>query len=142
HHLEAARSFAQRTIELAEKVRMIEYVGMAKTNLAWCAWREGNYDEVEKLGSEALELWHGMKDPYSFDWMALLPMIAAAVERDQSEQAITLARGLFPENQHPIDDAVMSAFRLAIDLWDKTDQTAAAAQLQAALQTAEQLRYL
>ena len=74
--------------------------------------------------------------------MALLPMIAAAVERDQSEQAITLARGLFPENQHPIDDAVMSAFRLAIDLWDKTDQTAAAAQLQAALQTAEQLRYL
>ena len=72
------RTEAEKTLVLAEELKMVEYVAMAKASLAWVAWREKNEVEAEKLASEALELWHGMEDPYSMDWMALWPLIAIA----------------------------------------------------------------
>ena len=70
--------YAVRSLELTSKLAMVEYVAMAKAGLAWVAWRKNNSEEAELLGREALELWHGMEDPYSFDWMALWPLIAVS----------------------------------------------------------------
>jgi hypothetical protein len=121
---------------------MVEYVAMAKANLAWVAWKQSQLDDCEKLGTEALELWHGMEDPYSFDWMALFPLMATALARQQIESALKFAEGLFLESQHPIDDDVMSATRQAIDSWKKGDAVLAESQMQAALETAEQQHYI
>jgi len=63
---------------------------MAKASLAWTAWREKDDAQAEKLATEALELWHGMDDPYSFDWMALWPLIAIAFARQDIARAIDL----------------------------------------------------
>ena len=73
------RTEAEKTLVLAAELKMVEYVAMAKASLAWVAWREKNEVEAEKLATEALELWHGMDDPYGFDWMALWPLIAIAL---------------------------------------------------------------
>jgi tetratricopeptide (TPR) repeat protein len=141
-YLDQTRAQAERALELARKLEMIEYVAMAKANLAWVAWKEIRLDDCEKFGREALELWHGMDDPYSFDWMALWPLIATAMARKQIEDAVKLAEGLFPDSQHPIDDEVMSATKQAIDSWRKGDQTLSASQMQRALETAEHHRYI
>src|SRR5439155_633776 len=58
------RTDAEKTCELATKLGMVEYIAMADTNLAWVTWRQENYAEAEKLATDALELWHGMDDPY------------------------------------------------------------------------------
>jgi hypothetical protein len=68
----------ETNFELATKLGMVEYIAMAKANLAWVAWREEDHAEAEKLATEALDLWHGMDDPYGFDWMAVWPLIAIA----------------------------------------------------------------
>ena len=40
---------AEKTLALAEELKMVEYVAMAKATLAWVAWREKN----ESGGGEA-----------------------------------------------------------------------------------------
>ena len=106
---------AKRTLELATKLGMVEYVAMAKASLAWVAWRQEDYPEAEKLATEALELWHGMDDPYGFDWMALWPLIAIALHRQDSSAAIGFARGLLAENQHPLPETLLNAVQKACD---------------------------
>jgi hypothetical protein len=91
------RTEAEKTLVLAAELKMVEYVAMAKASLAWVAWRHKNEVEAEKLATEALELWHGMDDPYGFDWMALWPLIAIALHRQDSSAAIGFARGLLAE---------------------------------------------
>ncbi|HEY6070759.1 MAG TPA: tetratricopeptide repeat protein, partial [Chthoniobacterales bacterium] len=140
--LEKARTFAEETLELATKIGMTEYVAMAKATLAWVAWKQKRQDDCEKLGNEALELWHEMDDPYSFDWMALWPLIATALEQKQIAHAIKLAEGLFPDSQHPIDEEVMAATKRAIDSWKNGDAPAAESQVREALQTAERHHYI
>ena len=115
---------------------------MAKANLAWVAWKQTRFDDCKKLGDEALELWHGMEDPYSFDWMALWPLIATALARKQVDRAVKFAEGLFPDSQHPIHEEVMSATRQAIDSWKNGEAALAATQMQNAFRAAERHHYI
>ena len=115
---------------------------MAKANLAWVAWRQENYAEAEKIATKALDLWHGMDDPYGFDWMALLPLMATTLARKQIENAIKHAQGLFPSNQHPINDEVLSATKHAIESWNNDQIDLAASQLQSALAVAKRHHYI
>jgi predicted ATPase/class 3 adenylate cyclase len=142
HHLDQARSYAIRTLELATKIGMVEYVAMASANLAWVAWREANHAETEKLGSEALRLWHGMEDPYSFDWMALWPLIALASSRKDIARAIDHARGLLVEQQHPLPEPLTAATRKAIKSWENNQPEKASLDLELAIQTAEKFGQL
>ncbi|HEX4639534.1 MAG TPA: adenylate/guanylate cyclase domain-containing protein [Chthoniobacterales bacterium] len=136
--VDLTNEFANQTLAVASKLQMAEYVAMAKASLAWCALKEQRFDDCEKLGTEALELWHGMEDPYSFDWMALFPLMATALTGKQIE----FAEGLFVESQHPIDDEVMAATKLAIDSWKKGDAVLAESQMQTALKIAEEHHYI
>jgi class 3 adenylate cyclase/tetratricopeptide (TPR) repeat protein len=133
---------AKRTLELATKLGMVEYVAMAKASLAWVAWRQEDYPEAEKLATEALELWHGMDDPYGFDWMALWPLIAIALHRQDSSAAIGFARGLLAENQHPLPETLLNAVQKACDQWQNGGQENATADLVSAMGVARELSYL
>jgi class 3 adenylate cyclase/tetratricopeptide (TPR) repeat protein len=142
HHLEQARSCATRTLELATKIGMVEYVAMANANLAWVAWSEDKQAETEKLGSEALRLWHGMEDPYSFDWMALWPLIALAFSRKDIARAIDYARGLLAEQQHPLPEPLTATTQKAIESWENNQPEKASLDLELALQMAEKFGQL
>ena len=133
---------AEKTCELATKLGMVEYIAMAKANLAWVAWRQENHPEAEKLATEALELWHGMEDPYGFDWMALWPLIAIALHRKDSSAAIGFARGLLAENQHPLPETLLNPIRKACDEGQNGVQENATSDLASAIGLARELRYL
>ena len=121
---------------------MVEYIAMAKASLAWVAWRQEDHPEAERLASEALELWHGMDDPYGFDWMALCPLIAIALHRQNSGAAIGFARGLLAENQHPLPEKLLNPIRKACDEWQNGAQEIATADLASAMKVARELSYL
>jgi class 3 adenylate cyclase len=136
------RTVAEKTLELATKLGMVEYIAMAKANLAWVAWRQNDDAEAEKLATEALELWHGMDDPYCFDWMALWPLIAIALHRRDSSAAIGCARGLLAENQHPLPETLLNGVRKACDQWQNGAREIATADLVSAMGVARELCYL
>ena len=121
---------------------MVEYVAMAKASLAWVAWREKDEVEAEKLASEALELWHGMEDPYGMDWMALWPLIAIAFARKDIGRAIELATGLLEDNQHPSPEKLSAVVRKSCEEWRNGVQEKAASALAEAIKIAEELHYI
>jgi tetratricopeptide (TPR) repeat protein len=136
------RTEAEKTLEIATKLGMVEYIAMAKANLAWVAWRQENYAEAEKIATKALDLWHGMDDPYGFGWMALWPLIAIALHRQDSSAAIGFARGLLAENQHPLPETLLNAIRKACDEWQNGAQENATADLSSTMRLARELSYL
>ena len=115
---------------------------MAKANLAWVAWRQRNNVDAEKLGKEALQLWHAMPDPYGVDWMALWPLIAIALNRKDVIRAVELARGLLIENQHPMPEKLHIVTSETIKEWQNGAKKAASSNLEAAVQLATELHYL
>jgi ATP/maltotriose-dependent transcriptional regulator MalT len=136
------RTEAERTLVLAEELKMVEYAAMAKASLAWVEWREKNEVAAEKLASEALELWHGMEDPYSMDWMALWPLIAIAFARKYIARAIEFATGLLEENQHPPPEKLSAVVRKACEEWQNGAQEQAASALAEAIKIAQELHYI
>ena len=131
-------SYSKRTADLAQKIGMPEYVAMAKASRAWAHWREREIAEAEREARIALDLWHAMEDPYSVDWMALLPLIAISLERADLGVAIEHARGLFLEEQHPLPENLASPLRHAIDCWTSGNSKAAQKAMNAAMEIAHQ----
>jgi eukaryotic-like serine/threonine-protein kinase len=83
-----------------------------------------------------------MDDPYGFDWMALWPLIAIALHRQDSSAAIGFARGLLAENQHPLPEKLLSPIRNACDEWQNGAYENATAELVSAMNVARELSYL
>ena len=140
-NVEGAATSAQLALERAAKLRMVEYIAMAKATLSWANWRRGNETDAEKLAQEALELWHGMPDPYSFDWMALWPLIAIELGRKNLVRAFECAGALLDERQHPLPDKLLAATRQALEDWQHDDPVAGS-NLEATVQLATELHYL
>jgi ATP/maltotriose-dependent transcriptional regulator MalT len=140
--LPRCRTEAEKALVVAEELKMVEYVAMAKASLAWVAWREKNEVEAEKLAGEALQLWHGMNDPYSMDWMALWPLITIAFARKDISRAVELATGLLEENQHPPPEGLSAVVRKACEEWQNGVQEETAADLAEAIKIAEELHYI
>jgi hypothetical protein len=56
-HVADAHDMAQRTWKLLPTGQMLEYIAMARANMAWVAWREAVHDEAAGHAEAALELW-------------------------------------------------------------------------------------
>ena len=77
-----------------------------------------------------------MEDPYSYDWMALWPLIAVAFSRNEVARAIDHARALFVESQHPLPEKLAAATQKAIESWEKGEGESARDDLARAIQIA------
>jgi class 3 adenylate cyclase len=133
---------AEKTLGLATKLGMVEYVAMSKANLAWAAWRQNHCEEAEKLGLESLQLWRGMENRLPFDWMALWPLIAIAHRRRDVARAIEFAHGLLDQEQQPLPEKLSALTHKAIEEWQNGAETGATSNLVAAVQLATELHYL
>lgn len=136
------RADAGRTISVASQIGMPEYVAMAKANIAWVEWRNGDIQKSEVAAAEALELWHAMEDPYGFDWMAVWPLVAISFARDDVRGAIDQLKGLFGPHQHPIPDELAEVSRRAIAAAESGDTDGAVAKLRRALEIADKIGHL
>lgn len=76
--LHSTEESAQRCLVTANEAGMREYVGAANSNLAWAAWRRGDYDLAHRHCAAALECWRAISFVYPFEWMARLVLIALA----------------------------------------------------------------
>jgi class 3 adenylate cyclase/predicted ATPase len=142
HHIAETRHHASLAWKQALETKMVEYIAMAKASLAWVAWREANSSEVRTQANEALELWHQMADPYGFDWMALLPLIAVASAEGNIAEAIEYVRGLFGENQHPLPKDLTAIAKQAIGSWEKKEVAMAMTKLDQVIELSKKLGYL
>ncbi len=141
-HIRETRSYAERTRTLAGELVMVEYVAMAEANLSWVAWRENRLLETHSLGSDALKLWHSMDDPYGVDWLALLPMLAAATAEKRFDVAIECTKGLFGENQHPLPEKLVTAAQDVLADSPRAETAMIEARLHRLIEVAQEIGYL
>jgi class 3 adenylate cyclase/tetratricopeptide (TPR) repeat protein len=73
---------SHESIALASELGMHEYIGLAKSNLAWAAWKGGSVEEARIYAMEALAQFDKSSIAYPFEWSAILPLIAVSQTGD------------------------------------------------------------
>jgi tetratricopeptide (TPR) repeat protein len=140
-----ARHLATRTLEVANRAQMAEYVGTARAHLAWLAWCEGDLAKAEALGETALELWGQLPAAHSscaFEWTALLPLVGMALASDRTAEAIEWARCLLDGTQQRLPAALAKAVDNGIRAWEEGAPERARTCLQKAVQSAQDMGHL
>jgi len=80
--------FARKSLEIAQKINMPEYQGMANANFAWLAYREKRWSDVEAYAQQAFAYWEKLTVKGSslvFVWLAVFPLTAALAQRQDFE---------------------------------------------------------
>ncbi len=140
---EEVRRVALRTLAMAEALHQPVAIGQNKANLAWLAWREGNFAEAQALGQEALEEWQALQVNYYYmRWTALLPLLAVALVQDRLAEAVEYARELLAPDQQYLPDALSTTIEAVIRAWDAGQPGTARTNLQQLIVVAREAGYL
>ncbi|MCX6032223.1 MAG: AAA family ATPase [Chloroflexi bacterium] len=141
---ETAKLAAQALVA-ATTVHMPEYVGAAQANQAWLAWLSGDTGTTEAHGRAALASWHQLDPGHAsmpFQWLALWPLIAAALHEKQLSLAVEYARNLLDPSQQQLPDALTASLEQAVQAWTEDAPESAHSLLDQSLTLAQQMHYL
>jgi DNA-binding SARP family transcriptional activator/ATP/maltotriose-dependent transcriptional regulator MalT len=127
---------------LAQRVQDAEFLGMAKANSAWIAWRQGDLPKAQADGKAALEYWQQTEVVYAFQWTALWPLIATAMKQNRPAQAMNYVHALLAPGQQRLPDTITTLLEAAIAAWNADQKASACACLQQTISTAQMLGYL
>jgi tetratricopeptide (TPR) repeat protein len=137
-----ARRYARQALDAATAAQMLPYIAMARANLAWAAWRDGDHAEAERECREALDLWDKSQVGYPVQWASRWPMIALACAADRIDEAIACARPLLMPGQQALPAAQAAALEQAIRAWDAGQRSVANGSLEQAMALAREGGYL
>jgi DNA-binding SARP family transcriptional activator len=143
--IEKVRQYISRSLEAAEMGQMMEYLGMAKANRAWVAWREGDLARAQEFGQTALELWEQLPAGHSsraFQWTVFWPLLGVALAQDQASQANRLACALLDHTQQRLPDSLETVVKKGMTAWEEGQAETAVVYLHQAIELAQELGYL
>jgi DNA-binding SARP family transcriptional activator len=144
YRLQQERETLQENIKELVEVARLEgnslYLGVADANLAWLAWKNGDYIQSEQLATKALGLLQTSE--YPFYWLALFPLMAIAVSNRDFLRANSLAAHALSPNQQALPPSLSKAFQAAMDTWDQKDDHTSQANYQLVLEIANNLGYI
>jgi tetratricopeptide (TPR) repeat protein len=140
--VEEATDYALRSLEAAISVQNPTYIGTARANLAWVAWRKANMTEALEKGKAALESWQQSPSSCMFQWLALYPLTSMALAHDRIPEAVEYARALLEPTQQALPDPLKTVLKEAIETWERGRPEAARAHLDRAIELAQEMGYL
>ncbi|QRK08251.1 protein kinase [Archangium violaceum] len=118
---EETRRVGAQALAVAEGNKMLDYTGLARANLAWVDLHEGRAAEAEQGFRAALTCWQPPAYVFPFQWVALLPLLRMALERNLLEEAVGHARVLLGGRLQRLPDDVARPFELACEGWERGD---------------------
>jgi hypothetical protein len=140
NEIDRARAYAARTLDTAAKAKLGIYVAMAQGNLAWLAWRDGDFTAAEALGQTARTSLQTLGGP--FHWVVLWPLLAMAKAREQFSESADLARQMLHPAQQRFPDSLAALLEAAIRATENDELEASRAQFEQAVELAQQMGYL
>ncbi len=138
--IEKVREYASQALAIATRLAYLGYIAMARGNMAWVAWREGNILEAHKHAQAGLEAFDVEGEP--FEWTTLWPLIGIAVVQQQLADAIRYVRMLLVPEQQRLPDTLTADLEQTIQAWDSDRAERAYTKLQEAIPLAQQMGYL
>jgi DNA-binding SARP family transcriptional activator len=141
-HMGEARTLTVLALDSAQASQRQDYVGLANANLAWLAWRAADLPAVKQYGAQALQDWEDAATGIPFRWLALWPLIGAALQDNRIEAAVAHARRLLEETQQPPPPPIHDRVAAALEAWQAGEGMQARAHLEVAARAAAALGYL
>ncbi len=134
---EETRRTGAQALAVAEAGKMLDYTGLARANLAWVDWREGRTAEAEQGFRAALLPWQPPAYVFPFQWVALLPLLRMALERNHLEEAVGHARALLDVRLQRLPEDVARPLELACEVWGRANAPQVREALEQALVSAQ-----
>ena len=101
-----------RSLALAETECNPMYVGTARANLCWLAYRAGNAPLALAEGHAALVSWQGLQ--CALHWLARWPLLALAVGQKDRNTTLEHAAALLAEHQQQLPPPIAAALAAAL----------------------------
>lgn len=142
---EEVRQCTEECLAIATAARMPEYVGAAHANLAWLAWREGDFITMDAQAHLAVAAWALLPQGHAslrFQWTCFFPLIDASLQRNLLEEAVGFARRLLGPGQQRLPDDLATALARGAASWGDGARDQTRQHLDLALQIAKSRRYL
>jgi DNA-binding SARP family transcriptional activator/predicted ATPase len=139
-NLEMVSQLVQPGLTLAEAAQHQTYQGVAKANLGWLAYHQGDSDQAEQLAEHALSLWgHG---DYPFEWLADFPLAAIAMQRGELERAQECLKAILKPLQGRLPEELETCIYKVVNSNEEDDPLAVRGKIQETIQAASRLGYL
>jgi tetratricopeptide (TPR) repeat protein len=144
--VEKVEELAKMTLSSAIVAHMPEYMGAARGNLAWVAWRRGMNNATSEHAQAALSLW--MQSPgiqsaaVPYCWTAVWPLIGVTLANRNLPEAVRLARTLTDPSQAGMPDELEKSINDACSAWDNGEVDLAAEKMNQALDVAGMYHYI
>jgi tetratricopeptide (TPR) repeat protein len=137
-------SAATRSLATATASRMMDYVGAARANLAWAAWRQDDRAEAAREAEAAWETWKQLSPVYTypFQWTGLWILLACRIDQARVGDAVDFARAMLVPSQQRLPDGIAAALEEAASAFDNGDPPRAEGALRRALEAAGERGYL
>jgi DNA-binding SARP family transcriptional activator/tetratricopeptide (TPR) repeat protein len=136
------REYGEQALALARAAQLPDCEASALACLAAVSRREQRHAEAEAQARAALEFWQRVPVFFLFRWAALWPLLAAAVERDDLDEAAAHARALIEPGQQRPPAALEAALARAADEIAAGAAATAQNDLRSALAMAQELGFL
>ncbi len=81
-------SLVPKCITLSEAISAYDYLGLAWSQRAWVAWRNGKSEEAQEGIGRALQIWREKSPAFPLQWPALWVAVALAEERGDRVRAV------------------------------------------------------
>lgn len=132
---------AELSLSVSTEGQMADYIGAAKANLAWAAWRGGRMEEAERDARAALAQWQPLQLVYPLQWMARLPLAAICRERGELAEAARHAQAMLDASQQRLPEALAVQLGQAVEAWSTGDAERAQSQIDTVLQLCRSLGF-
>lgn len=99
-------ALSHESIALAVELGMHEYVGLAKSNLSWAAWRRGSVEKARSFAAEALAEFDKASIAYPFEWSVILPLIALSTSANDILKVPDLCARMIDPSQQILPKAI------------------------------------
>jgi tetratricopeptide (TPR) repeat protein len=139
--VENTRRCAEQSLTSATMAKMVEYVGMAKGNLAWVHLRNGNLASAFEQATDGVQNLRET-NAHILLWVALWPLIGVQIAQGQIGDAIDHIEALLTRPQMAISADLESTMQGAVDAWKGNDRAAAKIHLEKASELAREMGYL
>jgi DNA-binding SARP family transcriptional activator len=129
---EQVHEYVERCLAAAGAARMPEYVGTARANATWLAWRAGERATAKRHAEAAFAAWGQLPPDHAslpFQWTCLLPLIAMAHQVGEMEDAIAYTRRLLDPLQQRLTDNMAIAGEQAVEAWENQNSEQARRQI-------------
>ena len=143
--LQGVRAYADASLKVATETNMPQYVGTARAQYAWLAWRAGDIALTTYHGQAATEAWAELGVGQSVvvtRWLALLPLLGVALLQEDVAAAVRWSQDLLPSPQCRLPDDLTRSLEAGISAWQEGSPERARLALDQAFRRAQELGYV